>query len=176
MINLKYFDIKASPTGVVGLIAIDAETEQWLKGKLANGETKTALASHKVRDIDTHRRYFEVIKLFTDNASEKLLCELLKLNQSEYLELGQSQIPDLVRKQLLVKLGHTTTKDAKINVGGYVADVKYTEAKSIAFDQLEENEFRALHAENKALVFDLLRGEGWDNEQLRGIFKDFFNK
>lgn len=169
-----YLDIVTSSTGKIGLIPSSEATEQFLKALYAQEQKMIALKDAKVRDIDTHKRYFEVIKLFCDNADENTLCSLLKLSTDEYLQLAQSQIPDLVRKQLLVILGYTTVKDAKINVGGYVADVKFTEAKSIAFNELDEYAFRALHQSNKALIFDILRGAGWDDVQLKMIFKDFF--
>jgi hypothetical protein len=169
-----YFDIIQGNNGKIGLLPSTESTEQFLKGLYAQEQKHLALNDAKVRDIDTHKRYFEVIKLFCDNADEATLCSLLKLSTEEYLQLAQNEIPNLVRKQLLVILGYTTTKDAKINVGGYVADVKFIEAKSISFNELDENAFRALHQANKSLIFDLLRGVGWDDRQLKAIFKDFY--
>jgi len=131
-----------------------------------------------VRSIEVHKRYFEVLRLFTDNAPDLAILTLLDISPKELLVLQKSKdtLEERIRKAIEIELGFV--EDIKLTLtlpDGEVLKVIRKEAKSIAYGKMTEEQFTTLHRGQKELIFDILREHGWQEEQLKELFKKFYN-
>ena len=131
-----------------------------------------------VRSLEVHKRYFEVLRLFCENAPELCILSLLDISPKEYLVLQKSQdtLEERMRKAIEIELGFVEDEKMTLTLpDGEVVNVTRKRAKSIAYGKMTEEQFISLHRGQKELIFTLLQEHGWQEKQLKELFKDFYN-
>jgi len=130
-----------------------------------------------VRSLELHKRYFEVLRLFAENAPELAILSLLDISPKEYLLIQKSKdiLEERIRKAIEMELGYVEDEKMSLTLhDGEVINVVRKKAKSIAYGKMSEEDFASLHRGQKELVFDILKQYGWSNEQLKELFKNFY--
>jgi hypothetical protein len=130
-----------------------------------------------VRSLELHKRYFEVLRLFAENAPEIAILSLLDISPKEYLLIQKSKdiLEERIRKAIEMELGYVEDEKMSLTLhDGEVINVVRKKAKSIAYGKMSEEDFASLHRGQKELVFDILKQYGWSNEQLKELFKNFY--
>ena len=130
-----------------------------------------------VRSIEVHKRYFEVLRLFTENAPDLAILSLLDISPKELLSLQKSKdtLEERIRKAIEIELGFV--EDEKMTLtfeNGEVVNVTRKKPKSIAYGRMTEEQFISLHRSQKELIFDILKEYKWEEKQLKELFKDFY--
>jgi len=135
------------------------------------------LTVKNVRSIDTHKRYFEVLKIFVDHAPEVIILSLLNVTLQEFNQLTKSKsvLEERVRKAIEMQLGFVEDRKMILDLGnGEKINVTQQIPKSIAYEKMTEDDFVQLHKNQKQLMFDLLKDYGWSEENFKELFKDFY--
>lgn len=130
-----------------------------------------------VRSIEVHKRYFEVLRLFAENAPDLAILTLLDVSPKELLALQKSKdtLGERIRKAIEIELGFVEDEKMTLTLkDGEVVNVTRKIAKSIAYGKMTEEQFTSLHRGQKELIFDILREHGWQEEQLKELFKKFY--
>lgn len=130
-----------------------------------------------VRSLELHKRYFEVLRLFAENAPELAILSLLDISPKEYILIQKSKdiFEERIRKAIEMELGYVEDEKMSLTLNdGEVVNVVRKKAKSIAYGKMSEEDFASLHRGQKELVFDILKQHGWSNEQLKELFKNFY--
>lgn len=129
-----------------------------------------------VRDIQTHKRYFEILEIFVDSAPDLLILNLLDISPKEYLELKNSKrvLKERVRKAIEIELGFVSDEKMTLIIDDEPIKVTRKVAKSIAYDKMSENDFKELHRSQKQLIFNLLEEYGWTPKELKEQYQDFY--
>ena len=150
-----------SSSGKIGLIPDSPDTEETLRRE----QEQYVVVEYKVRDYQTLKNYMQVLKLFVDNMPEKVKRSLVGS-----LELTPENEIDLIRKAIQNKVGSIEMGFGLL----YGQPVMIPLAKSISYEEMEQEEFRLLHRDTKAWIFNALRENGWSDDMLRSIFQDLF--
>ena len=135
------------------------------------------LSVKNVRSIENHKRYFEVLRIFVDNAPEVVILSLLNVTLQEFQQLTKSKsvLEDRVRKAIEMKLGFVEDRKMILDLGGgEKMNVTQQVPRSIAYEKMTESEFIELHRNQKQFIFDLLKDYGWSESNLKELFKDFY--
>lgn len=130
-----------------------------------------------VRSLELHKRYFEVLRLFAENAPELAILSLLDISPKEYLLIQKSKdvLEERIRKAIEMELGYVEDEKMSLTLpDGEVINVVRKKAKSIAYGKMSEEDFSSLHRGQKELIFDILKQNGWSDEQLKELFKNFY--
>jgi len=130
-----------------------------------------------VRSLEVHKRYFEVLRLFVDNASELSILSLLNISPKEFIALQKSKdtLEERIRKAIEIELGFVEDEKMTLSLpDGEIVNVTRKKAKSIAYGKMTEEQFSSLHRGQKELIFDILRESGWSENNLKELFNKFY--
>jgi hypothetical protein len=130
-----------------------------------------------VRSIEVHKRYFEVLRLFAENAPDLAILSLLDISPKELLALQKSKdtLEERIRKAIEIELGFVEDEKMTLTLpDGEIVNVTRKRAKSISYGKMTEEQFTTLHRGQKELIFDILRENKWEEKQLKELFKDFY--
>lgn len=130
-----------------------------------------------VRSLEVHKRYFEVLRLFAENAPDWAIVKLLDISPKELITLMKSKdtLEERIRKAIEIELGYVEDEKMTLTLeDGETVNVTRKRAKSIAYGKMTEEQFTSLHRGQKELIFDILREHGWQEEQLKELFKKFY--
>lgn len=130
-----------------------------------------------VRSIELHKRYFEVLRLFSENAPDLAILSLLDISPKELLVLQKSKdiLEERIRKAIEIELGYVEDEKMTLTLpDGEIVNVTRKRAKSIAYGKMTEEDFSTLHRGQKELIFDILREHKWEEKQLKELFKGFY--
>lgn len=166
-----YGEIRRNKEGVMFIKLLSETKKPYEDGEQICFEIKD------VRSIEVHKRYFEVLRLFTDNAPDLAILTLLDISPKELIALQKSKdtLEERIRKAIEIELGFV--EDEKITLtleDGETVNVTRKRAKSIAYGKMTEEQFALLHRGQKELIFYILREHGWSEEQLKELFKKFY--
>jgi len=163
------FQIKKSPTGIIGLVPADDYTQSRLFFMHENSEDKIDLLEPKSqRDVVKHRQGFAILNTVLDNLDDKYLSLIINEDISQFE-------PDIklekLRKALLIATGFSETETVKL--GTQVLAI--TTAKSMSFEKMTEDEFSLFRTSVKTYLSDFIKelNIGWDDNDIDTLFKNF---